>query len=516
MLDILTLRQVPIFSQLPESRLQWLLEEGTEVVLQPGEIHRNQGDLANHVFVLLEGEIRITQKNDNQELLLAIYKPRTLYGELPVLMGEKYFWATGRAATESRILEIPNQAFWELLSSCTCVMKDILRTMAQRLQEVQLMSQHREKLVALGTLAAGLAHELNNPASAGVRAVGQLREAVEVLRPLTLKLNQQEMTSTQKLFLADLQQSVMPLATNPAGSTQWYEDGIADAKTALQLDPLTQSDREDEITAWLETYRIENAWRLSPNLVAAGLDISWLENVVAKVGELFLGNVVSWIDISLQEVRLLEEIENSMTRISTLVQAVKDYSYMDKLPQQEIDIHDGLESTLTILNNKLKQGNITVNRDYGCNLPMLSAYGSELNQVWTNLIDNAIDAVNEGVGNGVKGEREGENENNISSLSSPTPYSLLPTPCITIRTNCEDDFLLVEIGDNGLGIPKHALEHLFEPFFTTKGVGKGTGLGLHIVYRIVVGQHQGDVRVVSQPGETRFQIRLPLKVGIKN
>jgi signal transduction histidine kinase len=497
MLDISTLREVPIFSQLPESRLQWLLEKGTEVILQPGEIHRHQGDLAKHVFVLLAGEIRITQKNSNQELLLATYKPRTLYGELPVLMGEKYFWATGRAVTESRILEIPNQAFWELLSSCACVMKDILRTMAQRLQEVQMISQHREKLVALGTLAAGLAHELNNPASAGMRAVGQLRETVQILHPLTLKLNQQEMTSSQKLFLADLQQSA-----------------IACAKTAPQLDPLTQSDREEEITAWLETYNIEEAWKFSANLVAAGLDISWLENIVTKVGELFLGNVVSWIDISIQEVRLL----NSTTRISTLVQAVKDYSYMDKAPQQEIDIHEGLESTLTILSHKLKQGNITVNRDYGCNLPMLSAYGSELNQVWTNLIDNAIDAVNEGVGsgewrvgNGVKGE--GEKENNISSLSSPNPYYPLSIPSITIRTNCEDGFLLVEIGDNGLGISQDALRHIFEPFFTTKGVGKGTGLGLHIVYRIVVGQHQGDVRVVSQPGDTRFQVRLPLRIG---
>jgi signal transduction histidine kinase len=494
MLDILTLREVPIFSQLPESQLQWLLEKGTEVILQPGEIHRHQGDLAKHVFVLLAGEIRITQKNSHQELLLATYKPKTLYGELPVLMGEKYFWATGRAVTKSQILEIPNQIFWELLSSCACVMKDILRTMAQRLQEVQMISQHREKLVALGTLAAGLAHELNNPASAGVRAVGQLRETVQILRPLTLKLNQQEMTSSQKLFLADLQQSA-----------------IASAKTALQLDPLTQSDREEEITAWLETYNIEEAWKLSPNLVAAGLDIFWLENVVAKVGELFLGNVVSWIDISLQEVRLLEEIENSTARISTLVQAVKDYSYMDKAPQQEIDIHEGLESTLTILSHKLKQCNITVNRDYGCNLPMLSAYGSELNQVWTNLIDNAIDAVNEGVGNGVKGEEK--KENNISPLFSPNHYSQIPIPSITIRTNCEDSFLLVEIGDNGLGISQDVIKHIFEPFFTTKGVGKGTGLGLHIVYRIVVGQHQGDVRIVSQPGDTRFQVRLPLRIG---
>ena len=187
---------------------------------------------------------------------------------------------------------------------------------------------------------------------------------------------------------------------------------------------------------------------------------------------------------------LLDAIEHSTTRISTLVQAVKDYSYMDRAPIQEIDIHQGLESTLTILSHKIKQSKVVVTREYKCDIPHLSAYGSELNQVWTNLIDNAIDALEKKVGK-----------------------SQFPTPTIWIRTNCESDFLLVEIADNGLGIPPEIQSQIFEPFFTTKGVGKGTGIGLHIAYQIVVGQHQGDIRVVSQPGDTRFQVRLPLRLS---
>jgi signal transduction histidine kinase len=466
MLNIETLRQVPLFSKLSDKQLQWLLDQGVEVWREPGEIHRHEGDPADHVFVLLEGQVRITQKVGNQEILLAMYEPKTLFGELPVLMGQTHFWATGRAVTRSHILELPNQVFWEMLSSCTCVMTEILRTMAERLQAVQTISQHREKLVALGTLAAGLAHELNNPASACRRAVGQLRQTRQVLQPLTVKLNQKEMTCDQKAFVAKLQQ-----------------DAIASARTATRLDPLTQSDREDEVMQWLEAHNVGNGWKLAPTLVTAGLDIDWLENVKKNVGELLLGNVLTWTEITLQEWGLLDELDHCTIRISTLVDAVKDYSYMDRAPLQEIDVHEGIESTLTILNHKLKHSNVVVTREYDCDVPIISAYGRELNQVWTNLIDNAIDAVN-----GQGGQ-------------------------IWIRTNCETDFLLVEIADNGPGIPPEVQSHIFEPFFTTKGVGEGTGLGLHIVYRIVVGQHEGDIRLLSQPGDTKFQVRLPMNLS---
>lgn len=459
MLDINALRQIPLLADLPDERLQWLIEHGIEVWREAGEIHREQGAPAEHVFLMIDGELRVTQKVGNQEILLATYESKTLFGEIPLLLGDTHFWAAGRAVTRCHILELPNQVFWQLLSSCTCVMIKILRKMAERMQEVQSISQHREKLVALGTLAAGLAHELNNPASASRRAVGQLKETVQVLQPLTLKLS-----CAQQEFLADLQ-----------------KEAIAHAKTAVRLDPLTQSDREDELIDWLEIHDIANCWKIAPTFVAAGLDIDWLENVKHNVGDSLLGDVLTWIEVTLQEMGLLEEIEHSTVRISTLVQAVKDYSYMDQAPVQEIDIHEGLESTLTILTHKLKKGNVVVKREYDCNLPRLSAYGSELNQVWTNLIDNAIDAMN------------GQGQ-------------------VLIRTSCESDFLLIEIADNGPGIPAEIQSHIFEPFYTTKGVGQGTGLGLHIVYRVVA-QHQGDINVSSEPGNTKFQVRLPLKLS---
>lgn len=471
-----SLRQVPIFSKLPEERVHWLIEQGEEVWREAGEIHRHQGEPAEHVFVLLEGEIRITQKMGDREVRLATYKPKTLYGELPVLLGHTHFWAAGRAAVRSHLFELPNAAFWELLSSCTCVMTSILRTMAERLEAVQSLSQHREKLVSLGTLAAGLAHELNNPASAARRAAGQLRETVQVLQPLTLKLS-----CAQTEFLVELQQQA-----------------ISRAKTAVKLDPLTQSDREDEITDWLEAHDIDNCWKLAPTFVTAGIDIDWLENVKQNIGESLLSDVLAWIEVTLQEMGLLDDIEHSTTRISTLVEAVKDYSYMDRAPIQEIDIHEGLDSTLTILSHKIKQSNVAIKREYGCDLPRLSAYGSELNQVWTNLIDNAIDAL--------------ENANRPLVRSNGEDNSNYQLPTIWIRTNCDRDYLLVEIADNGPGIPPDIQSNIFEPFFTTKGVGKGTGLGLHIAYQIV-GQHQGDIRLVSQPGNTTFQIHLPLRLS---
>lgn len=460
-LDIEVLRQVPIFTKLGDDRLQWLLEQGTEVWLQPGEFHRHQGAPADHVFVLLEGQIRITQTIGNQEIILATYDTKTLYGELPVLMGKTHFWASGRALVQSRVFELPNETFWELLSSCTCVMTDILRTMAQRVQAVQSMSQHREKLVALGTLAAGLAHELNNPASACRRAVGELRETFEVLPFLALELNQQQITNSQQAYLTKLQRDVISRAT-----------------TSLQLAPLIQSDREDEVTNWLEAHSITDGWKLAPAIVEAGLDTQWLNTVAENIPHNSLGEVLKWSVATLTGVRLLDEMQHCTARISTLVEAVKNYSYMDQAPLQEVDVHEGLESTLTILSHKLKEG-VVVNREYDQNLPRLTAYGSELNQVWTNLIDNAIDATN------------GQGQ-------------------VWIRTLSENDHVLVEIADNGHGIPTEIQSQIFEPFFTTKGVGKGTGLGLHIAYRIVVSQHQGDIRVISQPSNTCFQVRLPI------
>ena len=462
MLNIDTLRQLPLFAKLPDSRLQWLIEGSEEIWLNPGDIHRAEGAPAEHVFVLLEGQVRVTQKVENQDMLLAVYEAKTLFGELPVLTGLTHFWAGGRAATRCQILEIPNAVFWQLLSSCHEVMVEIIRTMAQHFQSAQTISQQREKLVALGTLAAGLAHELNNPAAAARRAASRLKETWNTLQPTTLQL-------CESFALADLQKSAIERATN-----------------APKLDPLTQSDREEEIAEYLESLDIPNCWKLAPTLVAAGLDIEWLNQTLAPMPKQALPQILNWLDTTLNSMSLLNELENSTNRISTLVQAVKDYSYLDQAPLQEIDIHDGLESTLTILSSKLKQ-DISIERNYDRNAPRIIAYGSELNQVWTNLIDNAIDAI--------------QNNNN---------------PTIWIRTCHDSDHVFVEIIDNGSGIPPEIQSHIFEPFFTTKSVGKGTGLGLHIAYRIIVEQHKGNLHLTSEPGKTCFQVCLPIQTNPSN
>lgn len=455
------LRQVPLFAKLPDKQLQWLSEQGTEVWRQPGEVHRAEGDPADHVFVLLEGEIRVSQQVGDEELVLATYGPKMLFGELPVLMGDEYFWAGGRALTQCHIFELRKDAFWRLLSTCSCVTTAIFRTMAERVQNLQSMLQQREKLSALGTLAAGLAHELNNPAAAVGRSARNLEEIFQGLPSLALKLNQQQMTNAQLAILAELQR-----------------DATKRAKIAPRLDPLTQSDQEDEVTDWLEAHGVVDGWKLSPALVGAGLDTVWLETVVENVRADTIGEVLTWLTGTLTGVGLLSEIEHGAERISELVKAIKDYSYMDQAPLQEVDVHEGLESTLTILKYKLKQG-VVVTREYDQSLPRISAYGSELNQVWTNLIDNAIDAM------GGQGQ-------------------------IWVRTRGEHDQVIIEIADNGPGIPPDIQHRIFEPFFTTKGVGEGTGLGLDITYRTVVGKHKGDISVFSNPGDTRFQVRLPI------
>ncbi len=335
--------------------------------------------------------------------------------------------------------------------------------MAERVQNLQSMLQQREKLSALGTLAAGLAHELNNPAAAVGRSARNLEEIFQELPSLTLKLNQQQMTSAQLTTLADLQR-----------------DATKRAKIAPRLDPLTQSDQEDEVTDWLETHGVVDGWKLASTLVGAGLDTQWLDTVVVNVPADTIGKVLTWLTGTLTGVGLLSELEHGAARISHLVKAIKDYSYMDQAPLQEVDVHEGLESTLTILSHKLK-GGVIVTREYDRNLPRISAYGSELNQVWTNLIDNAIDAM------GGQGQ-------------------------IWVRTRCGHDQVVVEIADNGPGIASEIQHRIFEPFFTTKGVGEGTGLGLDITYRTVVGKHKGDISVFSNPGDTCFQVRLPIAI----
>jgi signal transduction histidine kinase len=467
-----TLRKVPVFAQLSDNELV-CLKQGEELWLPPGAAFINEGEAAENFYVLLEGHVRVSKKiGENKEIRVASHGPGTFLGEVPILLGIPYE-VTIHTLIKSHLFRIKKETFWLMLSTCPSITQEILRTMAQRVQAVQTVSQQQARLISLGTLAAGLAHELNNPAAAAVRAAIQLQQIFQGLLSLGLSLNKyREMKTDSLISISHLEQELSRESS---------------AKSLSNLSSLEQSDREEQIASWLDLHGVNDGWKLAPNLVAAGLDIQRLDTIFKEVPSGSLPDILSWLDARISSSTLLDEIRKSTERISELVKAIKVYSYMDQAPSHEIDIHEGIESTLTILNHKIKggMGEINVIRDYDKNLPHVNAFGSELNQVWTNVIDNAIDAIKE----------NGNKDNNNS---------------IWVRTKQEGNYIVVEIADDGPGIPQNIQSRLFEPFFTTKSLGKGTGLGLNISYRIIVEMHQGSITFSSEPGNTRFYIRIPI------
>jgi signal transduction histidine kinase len=453
------LREISLFEDLTDEQLAWFAAHSQDLRFAPGEILANEGDSADWLFVILEGEVRAQRESAGPDAPAYVAYTGEVMGVLP-FSRMKNIPVTVRTLVSTRGAKLHKDCFPEMFQIIPQLLPRLVGVMADRIREVSRIDQQRDKLMALGKLSAGLAHELNNPASAARRSAGELQNAMAQLRETSARLDHHTLSCDQRLYLADLERQTL--------------NGLA---SLPPLDSLDQSDKEDEMTQWLESHSIQDAWKLSAPLVEAGVSTESLEGIAKNFPAKFLGDALQRFTAAITAQKLLGEIENSTSRISELVCAIKEYSYMDQNPEREIDIHQGIDSTLTMLNFRLKKG-IKIIREYDPKLPLVCAHGSELNQVWTNLIDNAADAMN------------GQGE-------------------LRVRTSKELDRVLVEFIDNGPGIPDEIRDRIFEPFFTTKSVGQGTGLGLDTVYRIVRGHH-GHVEVDSRPGRTAFQVRLPI------
>ena len=450
---------IEVFADLPPDGLHWLASHMNVIDIAAGEAAIRSGEPAEHMIALFSGELR-------GELL----NGRVFTSELGQVTGllpfsrMSIYTVDVRATLPSRFAALHKQHFPAMLERLPQLQGRLVGLLADRIRETAAAEQQREKLISLGKLSAGLAHELNNPASAARRAADNLRRSLASVRAASLKLDRDGLPLESRLFLTELE-------------TDWAKE----AGPQTPLDTLDRSDREDDLSAWLEEHKIQAVWDIASPLVEVGCTRDTLETVARHVPSQFLNDVLIRLTAAFTISRLADEIESATGRISELVRAVKEYSYMDQMSQQQdIDIHQGIENTLLMLRYKLKNG-IDIVRQYDRSLPHISARGGELNQVWTNLIVNAI-------------------------------YAMQGTGKLTIRTLRDNNFLRVEVVDNGPGISAEVKEHMFEPFFTTKPASEGTGLGLDIVRRIIR-NHGGDVSFESQPGATTFSVRLPLTTG---
>ncbi len=453
------LRKSPLFQGLSEEQLQQLVDMAERVSLHAGEVLIRQGDLGDAAYVVLSGEFEIQKQTGQSLIKVDVRNPGDVVGEM-ALLARAPRSASVISTTDSELLRIPQEAFEKLLSSNSSAAMAVLHWVMARLTQNESLLHQQEKMAALGTMSAGLAHELNNPAAAAQRSSSELGKAVMKWQTLALQLETLAFES---------------------GKREWCHEFMEEASRRLEspvkLEALEKIDLVDQLQEWLEGNGIESAWELAPSMVRFGWNMSSLEEI-KRVGVPSLFELsIKWLGSGCIVMELLLEVLEATARISQIVGAVKSYTYLDQAPLLEVDIHEGLENTLVIMQHKLKNG-VTVKRDYSPGLPRIEAYASELNQVWTNIIDNAIDAMNG------KGE-------------------------ISLHTYAEGNHVVVEIIDNGPGIPEQIRSRIFEPFFTTKPVGQGTGLGLHISHDIIANRHHGQLLVESKPGATKFKVILP-------
>lgn len=456
-MGIESLRSLELFDGLTDEQLSELAAAGTEMVTHAGEDLWQHGGHADFWWVLIEGAIDIRREDKN---VARMDVPGRWAGGLRAWDSEGVYMATGRVAEAGRVFRVPADALRELTTAWFPFFGHLIAGLYGTARAVESSLLQRDALVTLGTLAAGLAHEINNPAAAATRAVDSLEGACQTLLSSLRHIADDEISAQQFKALDSLRREIEPSTAIP--------------------DPLALAESEDILTDWLSDHGVERDWVIAPTLAAAGVDVAWCERAASVLGEAVLEPALEWVASTLSVFTLLSEIAESTRRVSDIVGAVKSYTQMDRAAVQRFDVTDGIESTIVMLGHKLRD--VEIVRSYGSDVPEIDGHPGELNQVWTNLIDNAVDAM-EGAGT------------------------------LTLRTQFDGEAVIVDVGDTGPGMPPEVVARAFEAFFTTKDVGKGTGLGLDIARRIVQERHGGSIRIESEPGHTVIRVRLPARAA---